>query len=411
LGGFLRHTYHATIDHLVDMYQKLMTATYRRAEPARETAVKRSRAPWRGTLQSFHRLGQTRCDDTVPPEAIRAAVFAHSPLARLPTQLQEAERGLTADTSDVFPLVMKRSSDLRQCAPRLLDHLAVDLEPTGSPALREALTILRHLNTMGRRTRPEDLPIGCIPRRLHPFVGTHGTRNRRAYECAVLTVLRMECPRPLVLLLDAGGLVVGPRLSGGLLSAGEHQRLRAEGTGREGHRLGAGGLEGSIPWGLGVQPPLLAPGLPVMSGQPPPPRGGRESLHAPSGEERPRACGTIPRGEATTPQSRPLAGEAHDVDRDRRGKHRPWPRDQGPLNAQPDAGRETAWPRGGPRSGARQRPAPRRMGRPRLPASGDSSPGGPSQRPREWTVAPAPASVALRQTGQGVRPTCGHVPS
>jgi hypothetical protein len=58
-------------------------------------------------------MGQTLCDDTLPPEAIRAAVFAHISLAHLQTQLQEAERWLTGDTSDAFPLVMKRYSYLR----------------------------------------------------------------------------------------------------------------------------------------------------------------------------------------------------------------------------------------------------------------------------------------------------------
>jgi hypothetical protein len=55
--------------------------------------------------------------------------------------------------------------------------------------------ILRDLNAMGRRALPEDVPIACIPRRLRPFVGTHGTHNRRAYECAVLTALRDEIKR------------------------------------------------------------------------------------------------------------------------------------------------------------------------------------------------------------------------
>jgi len=113
----------------------------------------------------------------------------------LHVQLQEAQQWLTGDTSDVFPLVMKRYSYLRQFAPSLLDHLTVDLEPTGSPALLEALTILRDLNTTGRRTLPADLPIACIPKRFRPFVGPHGTRNRRAYECAVLTALRDEIKR------------------------------------------------------------------------------------------------------------------------------------------------------------------------------------------------------------------------
>src|SRR5215510_1226802 len=53
----------------------------------------------------------------------------------------------------------------------------------------------------------------------------------------------IERPRPLILMLDAVGLVVrlswqgrsrsGPRLQGGLFIAGEHQFIRAEGTGIE----------------------------------------------------------------------------------------------------------------------------------------------------------------------------------
>ena len=132
--------------------------------------------------RSLRRRSAPRCLPTFPSQ-------------RLQAQLQEAERWLTGDTSDVFPLVMKRYSYLRQFAPSLLDHLSVALEPTGSPALLEALAILRELNATGRRTLPEDLPIACIPKRLRPFVGTHGTRNRRAYECAVLTALRDEIKR------------------------------------------------------------------------------------------------------------------------------------------------------------------------------------------------------------------------
>src|SRR6266545_6967542 len=64
------------------------------------------------------------------------------------------------------------------------------LEPTGSPARLEAVPRLRALNTTGQRTLPEALPTACLPQHLRPFGGTHGTRNRRAYACAVLTSLR-----------------------------------------------------------------------------------------------------------------------------------------------------------------------------------------------------------------------------
>ena len=149
----------------------------------------------RTTLQSFHTLGHTLFNAPVPPEAVRATVFQQIPPERLQAQLTEAQQWLSGDTSAVFPLVMKRYSYLRQFAPPLLEHLPVDLEPTGSPALLDAVALLRDLNTTGRRTLPEQLPDTCLPKRLRAFVEINGTTNRRAYACAVLTTLRDEIKR------------------------------------------------------------------------------------------------------------------------------------------------------------------------------------------------------------------------
>jgi Tn3 transposase DDE domain-containing protein/uncharacterized protein DUF4158 len=192
---FLIQTYRDTLDQLVDMYSKVVTATYRRAQHDLDTAVKQHRPLFRDTLQSFQTIGQMLFDATVAPDAVRTTVLQQISPERLQRQLQDAHQWLTGDTTDVFPLVMKRYSYFRQFAPSLLAHLPVALEATGSPALLEAVEILRDLNTTGQRTLPEDLPLGCVPKRLRPLVGTNGTRNRRAYECAVLTALRDEIKR------------------------------------------------------------------------------------------------------------------------------------------------------------------------------------------------------------------------
>ncbi len=187
-------------------------------------------------------------------------------------------------------------------------------------------------------------------------------------------------PRPLVRMLHAGGQVVGlgwqgrgrsgPRLQGGLLVDGEPQLSSLAGTGIEVNQVGDGGLEGGVPGAVGVQPQRLAPGLQRMGGENPPPRGGRAILHDPIGDALTHEFGTIPRGEATTHQVRPLAGQAHHGDGDLRGKNRPWPRGQERLKDHRDAGRENAGPSGGPRSVAGQPLAPPRMGRPLRPARG-----------------------------------------
>ncbi|MEE9146329.1 MAG: Tn3 family transposase, partial [Candidatus Tectomicrobia bacterium] len=192
---FLHDVYHDTIDQLVDMYNKLVTSTYRRAQHDLDDTVKRRRASFHTALQSFYLIGQTLFDEAVPHEAIRTTVFDRIPPERLQHQLHQAHQWLSRDTHDVFAWVMKRYSYWRQFAPHVLDHLTFNLEPTGSAALLEAVEVLRALNATGRRKLPEDLPLDGIPKRLHPFIGTNGTRDRRAYECAVLTTLRDEIKR------------------------------------------------------------------------------------------------------------------------------------------------------------------------------------------------------------------------
>jgi hypothetical protein len=76
LVGFLRHTYRDTLDQLVDMDTKLVTATYRRAQHALDTGAKRHRTLLRAALQSFQTIGQTFLHEPVPADTGRTTVFA-----------------------------------------------------------------------------------------------------------------------------------------------------------------------------------------------------------------------------------------------------------------------------------------------------------------------------------------------
>jgi hypothetical protein len=143
----------------------------------------------------------------------------------------------------------------------------------------------------------------------------------------------MTRPRPLILMLDAVGQGVRlsrqgrgrsrPRRQGGLLIDGAHQLIRSEGTGLEVKQLGDSSIEGGVPRVLRAPPRMAAPGRQLMGGRNPAHRGGGELPHKPIGDELTRAFGPIPLGEATPPEVRPLAGQAHDVDRDLRGESRP----------------------------------------------------------------------------------------
>jgi hypothetical protein len=131
---FLAQTSRDRLDQRVDMDSTVVTAPYRRAQPDRDTVVKRHRIMCRDPLQSFQTLGQMLFDDTGAPDAVRTTGLQQIPPERLPRQLQDAHQGLTGATTEVVPLGMQRSSAFRPFAPSLLAHLPVALEATGAPA-------------------------------------------------------------------------------------------------------------------------------------------------------------------------------------------------------------------------------------------------------------------------------------
>jgi hypothetical protein len=213
---------------------------------------------------------------------------------------------------------------------------------------------------------PLPLPFITVPVDL----ASTGVKGGNELARARPLVRMRQAVRPVVGLGWPGRGRSGPRLEGGLLSDGEHQLIRLQGTGVEVNQLGDGRRESGVPRVLGVQPQMMAPGLQRMRGQKPSDGGSGDVRHHARRAELARQFGAIPRGEATTQQLRAFAGEAHHVDRDLRGKNRPWPRGQERLKDRPDAGQEHAWPSGGPPSVAHQRPAPPRSGRPLLPGAG-----------------------------------------
>jgi hypothetical protein len=162
----------------------------------------------------------------------------------------------------------------------------------------------------------------------------------------------------------------GPRRQSGRLREGAPSLSGLGRAGVEGNQFGDGGRAGGVSWAFGAKPPMMAPGLQLRRRKKPPHRRGRALRHAPRGDELTRQFGTIPRREATAQHIRPLAGQAHDRDRDLRGNNPRWLHGQGRRPGHPRAGRENAWPSGGPPGVARRPPAPQRLGRTLPPGAG-----------------------------------------
>jgi hypothetical protein len=107
---------------------------------------------------------------------------------------------LAGKYSHVFNLVVERFAYIRQFAPMVVQFLEFHSEEGAATKLVEAIQLLHELNKENKRKLPEDVSLGFIPATLRPLVEKEEQVSRRAWECALLTVIRDE--------LRAGNLYV-----------------------------------------------------------------------------------------------------------------------------------------------------------------------------------------------------------
>lgn len=161
---FLWQAYRDTIDHMIDMHDKLMLRVFNRAQEDIDVETRKQRRMIRSSLDSFQRLGFLILDNTIPDSELRQMFFQEVDRERLLEQVSAAEVWLTGKYSHVFNLVLQRFHYLRQFAPTLLESLAFQAEVTGATSLIQATQLLREMNQTGKRKLPEDAPLAFIPR-------------------------------------------------------------------------------------------------------------------------------------------------------------------------------------------------------------------------------------------------------
>ncbi|MCB0016189.1 MAG: Tn3 family transposase [Anaerolineales bacterium] len=192
LTCFLRQLYQDTIDHMVDMHDKLMLKVENRAQEEMDAEMRRQRRLIRHSLHSFHRLGQILLDDTIPDADLRGVLFQEVDKEQLVSQLTATESWLTGKYGHVFNLVVKRFYYLRQFSPILLEHLAFRHEEGAGKTVIQAIQLLQEMNGEGKRKLPDEVPLGFVPRNIRSFIEQGGEVNKHAWECALLLAIRDE---------------------------------------------------------------------------------------------------------------------------------------------------------------------------------------------------------------------------
>ena len=194
---FLRQTYSDTIDQIIDMYDKLLNKVYNWAQEDLDESVKQKRKLIQRVLVMFATVGEVLLNKDVSDDHIRKIFFSRFSQEELAERLEQSKEWTIGKNSHIFHGIMGRFSYLRQFSKSFLEHVEFESSQRESANVRldsllNAIETLKDINQSGKHKLPPDASIAFIPKSLRVFVGNKGELDRRAWECALLTVLRDE---------------------------------------------------------------------------------------------------------------------------------------------------------------------------------------------------------------------------
>jgi Domain of unknown function (DUF4158) len=182
---FLWQTYRDSIDHLIDMQDKLVLKVCNRAEKQCDDALRQRHRSIRRSVSMFRSLASIVLDEGIVDGRVREEVFRRIPRDELAQQVEESADWLSGADSHMFPGVVRRFDYVRKFFPVLLGHLKFEGQGQGESEVIQATRALTAMNEAGRRTLPEDAPMVFLPEALKPFVAHNGAVNKQAWECAL----------------------------------------------------------------------------------------------------------------------------------------------------------------------------------------------------------------------------------
>jgi len=194
---FLYQTYRDTIDQIVDMYDKLINKVYNWAQDDLDEAIKRKRRSIQRVLDMFTTMGEILLDEGVSDECLRDIFFNRFSQAELTERVEQSKEWTTGRNSHVFHGVVRRFTYLRQFSKSLIENLEFESSQGESSQLKltsllDAIETLKEMNKSGKRSLPSEASVAFVPDKLRVFVGINGELDKRAWECALLKVLRDE---------------------------------------------------------------------------------------------------------------------------------------------------------------------------------------------------------------------------
>jgi TnpA family transposase len=190
---FLKQAHQNNTDLLISSYIKLINAAHTRSETQVEKKFKQNEAMIRKSLENYEEIKVVIRDKTIPDAQLRLVLYDRFP-DELEMDLPEMHALLKGEKIQIFKAFTDKYSYFRQFTPKLFTLLALQAESTNTESnTLKALDVLTQLNKDNKRTLPNNVPLGFIPKSLKKVVvNGKDDIDRRAWECALYLKVRDE---------------------------------------------------------------------------------------------------------------------------------------------------------------------------------------------------------------------------
>lgn len=191
LMAFVQQMLMEITDESVDLFTRCLAETHNRARRDLQAFRQQEAVAINEKVMLLQQVAQVVLDPAVADPQVRLDIFTRVPREQLQQALEDCQRLIRPVQDESYDFLARRYSYIRQFAPAFLDTFTFrsNLEP--DPLLK-AVTLIRQLNSQGKRLVPQDAPMDFVSPQWQPLlVEAAGPIQRRYYELCVLWELRL----------------------------------------------------------------------------------------------------------------------------------------------------------------------------------------------------------------------------
>jgi hypothetical protein len=156
-------------DEALNMFDRLVGRFFKKTERTHADQFHRSGKAINEKVRLYAQIGQALIAAKASGSDPFVAIEQILPWAEFESTVTEAKTLAQPEQFDFLSLLNERYASMRKFAPMLLANFEFQASP-GTDELLKAINILRDMNTVGKRTLPDEAPTSFVRPRWQPYV-------------------------------------------------------------------------------------------------------------------------------------------------------------------------------------------------------------------------------------------------